>query len=319
MIKIICGIALLAIYLLFLDSINYLFKYLCYKIKSNFTFIESIKIKKYISKIFMVISKDKNEKRDENIFYGLTVGILILSLYSLISVFQYNAVISGITLQGKEIITAILFSIIMAAIPFIYIRTKLTIRQRSGSFEGEALLKELFTQYKIANGNIITTITETVKELTSEQPVTKRALFRLSLRVTSIKTEEEMKEAIEEFVFVINTNWAKSLGNDFYSAIWEKVDIYAGIEGLLEDCKIINANLEADKRGNLESAAMINFLAPLFIFLFGKMAIETIPISKLLYYQFYTDTGIKMFCLIIISIALTAIVVKLLTKPKYDL
>lgn len=319
MIKILCVIMLIAIYIFFSDCINYVFKDVFYQIKNTFTFLENTKSKKYISKIFMVISKDKNETRDEKIFYFITIGIFVISLYALISVFKYNAVTSGLALRSNEIIIAVIFSIIMALIPYIYIRTKLTLMQRSGSFEGETLLKELFTQYKIADGNIITTITETVKELTSEQPVTKRALFRLSLRITSIKTEEEMKESIEDFVYAINTNWAKSLGNDFYSAIWEKVDIYAGIEGLLEDCKIINANLEADKRGNLESAAMINLLAPIFIFLFGKMAIETIPIKKLLYYQFYTDTGVKMFCLIIISIALTSIVVKLLTKPKYDL
>ena len=319
--SVIAGILItFGIYLVCSDSINYVSKDFTKVVKEMFHLDKKSSLERYIFKIFMVISEEGKEKRDMNIFFSITSTLLIVSFYVLLSVFRSNAMEYGENLLMKDYATVFFLSLLLAMLPFAYIRTKLVLVQRAGSFEGEVFLKELFTQYKLANNNIITAILETVKSeiMTNEAPITKKALYHLSLKIMKIKTDAELQEALDDFVYAINTNWIKILANDFYSAIRDKTDIYFGLEDQLENCKLINESLEADKRGNLESMIMINYLTPFFIVFLTKMALEMMPLEKLVEYQFHTTTGIKNVCLITISIVSSYITTKLLTKPKYD-
>ena len=302
--KILYALLVIGIYLIFSDSINYLFKDILVKFRKLNALTNNGRFKIHIEKIFIVISKENMEKRDVNIFYISTILIFLITFYYLVK-----------SLDGVGVI----LSITLSLLPYAYIRTKLILLQRSGSFEGEALLREIFTQYKTNERNIITTIDETVQHLSSEEhPVTKRALFRVSLKIKSIKGEEELKEVLALFNYCLNTKWSKTLSENFYSAIWEKVDVYTGLNDLYASCKRINRHLEKNKRENMESMGMVKYLGPFFMIFFAYLAASVLSIKQIILYQFTYSTGILLFCLIAISIIFGGIFINLLSKQKYD-
>ncbi|MDD2569432.1 MAG: hypothetical protein PHQ49_07300 [Clostridia bacterium] len=302
-IKLFTALLLIGIYLIFSDNIIYLIKDFLFRFRKINSAANKSRLKKHFEKIFIVISKDNKEKRDEQIFYALTIIVFIFSFYALTKLLY---------------ITGSLVSLAFTIMPYVYIRAKLVLKQRTGSFEGEAFLREIFTQYKRCNRYIITTIDETVKNLSDEEPVTKRALFRVSLRIKSTKSDAELKEILNDFVYALNTNWSRLLADNLFSAISEKIDVYPGLKDLYESCKKINKNLEANKRENLESAGIIKLLAPGFIIMFTYLGASIMDMQKMMEYQFGTTTGVMMFCLIVISIVLGFIFINLMTKPKYE-
>ncbi|MDD4566034.1 MAG: hypothetical protein PHE79_11245 [Eubacteriales bacterium] len=294
---------IIGIYLIFKDGISYLLKDISLKFKALKRLLNKSRLERHIERIFMVISSDQKEKRDKNLFYCVTVLLFAVASYFLVK------------MLGN---TGMLLCLVITAMPYIYIRATLVLKQRSGSFEGEAFLREIFTQYKRCNRNIITTIDETVKSLSDNEPVTKRALFRVSLRVKSIKTDEELKDLLADFIYALNTNWSRMLADNLYSAIRDKTDIQAGLQDLYEGCKKINKKLEISKRDNLEAAGMMKFLGPIFIALFAYMGAQTMEVKKMIAYQFNTKTGVLLFCLILLSFVIGNIIINLATKQKYD-
>lgn len=301
------ALIILAVFYIFMDSIIYLFKEMCWHIKTTTRKKKNSRIYEHLVQVFSLVSKGDNVQKNVNRF--LLISFSIFVLFSFLLLKQHYGVF------------AIFASAAFAFLPYVYLRSKLSTVRLTGSHEGAAVIAEFVNQYKYNSRNVIAAIDGCVVALTKSEPIAKKAFYRMSMRLKTAKDSEEVQRILNDFVFATNTEWAKTLAQNIYNAVEEKVDILDGIEDLLRECKKINENIEKAKRANLEAMAMIKFAGPGFFLMFAYMAKSSsnLPWNTVINYEFNTPTGLLLFIVTVAIMFFNAIVVNLITKQKYDI
>lgn len=203
--------------------------------------------------------------------------------------------------------------------PYAILQLRLyTIRLRS-SYEGVPLVTELISQYKMNWFNMIEAIDRTVPYLKNE-PYTRRALFRMALELKQYRNNEELDEIVQEFVYSINTEWSRLLGNNIYLSIGHKDNVQIAMEDILDELKDLKNIMESDKRENAESFLMIKYLAPGLYLLGAWATIEYFGFTfgKFIDYQFKNPAGFKYFIVTMLFNVGNFILYFFIRRPKND-
>ena len=261
-------------------------------------------IEEHLRKLIEIVSAPEKAEKFLQRFYFATSIFFIGSLALFWKLFKLKAFV---------------LAIVIGALPYLWLRLKLSVVQRTGSFEGEALIRELNTQYKLNYKNIREAIKATVVNLDDKASLSKRALFKLALRLNTYSGEEELNEILEEFRFTYGTEWANMLTHNFYNAIVDNSDVSAGLADLLNICKEINQKIEKEKQSRTQTVAMTKFLSPALFIIFYVMAAKMLSVKEIIRIQFTTQIGVLMLLLIIGSFLLNLAVSILASKPKFDI
>lgn len=221
--------------------------------------------------------------------------------------------------RHTSMVFALSFSTFTAFLPYILLKLKLRNIRVEGSYEAEGLLTEILNQYKINFFNMIEAIDRAIPFL-NDYPHSQNMLFRLSTRIKEYKTEEELTEIINEFIFSLNTQWAIMLGNNLHFSIYDKTVVTASLEDMLSDIRESKNDLELAKRLNNESLNIIKFLSPALYVLSIVAAVKFFgfTVTKFFDNQLNTDLGFKLFILIMVSVVINTIVVLYFKKQKFD-
>ena len=299
------ALILVGIVIIFSDEILYYIRKIS-TLKNKLPKTEKPTIVHHLEKIMNIVYQGRNVNRNVKVFIAISMAIYILFLYFLLR-------------QGFGI-RSIFISAALALMPYGYLRSKLATTRIAGSYEGEIFIAEIVDRYKMNSRNIIATLDACVLNL-ENAPISKRALFRLSMRVKTYQTEEELRAILDDFIYTFNTEWAKMLADNFHNAIEEKVDVLTGLEDILSECKKINENLEKGKRSNVEAFVMIKYLGPFFFFVFLWMAHSMMDYSwqTIFEYEFQRPDGLMIFILSIGAIFINLVAVNLLSRQKYDI
>lgn len=292
------------VYLIFFDWINYYPRLAIKELRRKHVHKESALLL-HLEKIFSVISRKGNAKRDMNLF--------ILSSLALFLVFFLLLMKQGFSINKIGI------SAVIGLMPYCYIRTKLLTLRISGSFEGQILISEIVNQYKMNHFNIIEALDKSVSHL-EKAPLSAKALLRMSLRLKTYQTEKELRTIIDDFVYALDTEWAKMLANNIYIAMVDKVTVTSGLEDLLRECKTINKALEEGKRMNNESFLMAKYLGPVMyvgLMWLAKDALEY-DLGMIIKYQLFTSAGLMLFIVLTAITFINFIVISVLSRQKFD-
>lgn len=222
--------------------------------------------------------------------------------------------------RQSSLLINVFFPFLLSLIPYVFLRMRLFSIRVEGSHEGQFLVNELNNQYKINYRNMIEAIDKTIP-LLSNAPYTKRLLFRLSLRLKEYRTSEELELILNDFVYAIDTEWAKMLANDIYLTIDEGTDVSVAMEDIIKDLKNAKRAFEENRRINFENLAILKFLSPavyIFMFLFSIKYLD-FTLDKYIYYQFNTATGLKYFTTILILTIVNISISTYLKKRKFDI
>lgn len=205
-------------------------------------------------------------------------------------------------------------------IPYLFLRVKLHNIRVDSSYEGLRAVTELDNQYKINHYNMMEAIDRTVKALQKSCPHFHKALFRLALDVKQYRNTEELDEAIQDFTFAINTQWAVLLANNIFLSIEYGFEVSESLQDILDDLKDIKTLLEDNKQMNHEGYLMIRLVAPLTYSLSVLAAIKFFGFSfhKFTTYQLNTSIGLRFFVFSLGSMIMNFIVYLTLKRPKYD-
>lgn len=292
------------VYLLFFDWINYYPRLAIKELRRKSARKESALLL-HLEKIFSVISQKGNVRRDINlfIFISLTVFLFFFSL---------------LMKQGFSI-SKVGISAMIGLMPYCYIRTKLLTHRISSSFEGQILISEIVNQYKINHFNIIEALDKSVGHL-QKAPLSAKALLRMSLRLKTYQTEKELRKIIDDFIYALDTEWAKMLANNIYIAMVEKVTVTSGLEDLLRECKTINKTLEEGRRMNNESFLMAKYLGPVMyigLMWIAKDAME-FDLGTIIKYQLFTSAGLMLFIALTAITFINFIIINVLSRQKFD-
>lgn len=292
------------IYLLFFDWINYYPRLAVKELRRKHAQRESALLL-HLEKIFNVISRKDNVKRDINLFIFISLAVFLVFFLLLMK-------------QGFSI-SKIVISAVIGLMPYCYIRTKLLTLRISGSFEGQILISEIVNQYKMNHFNIIEALDKSIGHL-EKAPLSAKALLRMSLRLKTYQTEKELRKIIDDFVYALDTDWVKMLANNIYIAMVDKVTVTSGLEDLLRECKTINIALEEGKRMNSESFLMAKYLGPVMyigLMWLAKDALD-FDLGKIIKYQLFTSSGLTLFIALTAVTFINFIVINVLSRQKFD-
>ena len=213
----------------------------------------------------------------------------------------------------------ILMSSLFGLLPYIYLRFRLKSLQLIGSYEAENLLGELTSIYKISDFNMISAIDKTVENI-KNSPLSKKALFFLSLRIKDYKSREELQSAVDFFVAMFGTEWATLAGMSIFESIDSGTNVSVSLDNILSNLKEIKSSIEKDKRANYEAFTMVKFVIPIIYVLsvFTCVKYFGFTLGKFFYYQFNTGLGVKFFIAIVVLSVISFWSMYILSKPKFD-
>lgn len=296
-------LTLFGIFLIFKDSITYLVRGLLWPIRKVYGGKKSM-LEWHIESILLVISNGKNVEMKVKLFALLVITTFITSSVIFVHAFK---------------IKGILLALILSAMPYIAIRARLYVKQVKSSFEGEMLMEELVNQYKMCNRNIYETLDASILSI-PEGYISKNALYQLRLKLTTFRSEDELKKALQRFVLNWNSTWSKMIADNIYNAVWERIDVLTGFENLLEECKNINKGIEINKRESLEAELIAKVICPLFFiilmcavrFMFGYSW------EKIFAYLFIDKKGVSASTLLLFVYNFNVSTFPVLGKRNYD-
>lgn len=297
--------AVIGIFLIFSESFFYVFKELNSWMDIHAVVNRSNKFEKHLRNIASAIAAEGKENAFVLRFKCITA---IVGVISVVLTFKYLGVFTGLFL-----------SVILTCLPYLVVRLKLSVVRRTGSFDGEFLVKELKNQYKANYTNMLLAIDETIAAFGEDYPFAKRTLFKLSLKIKTYQTEEELEDALETFVFTFDTSWSRILSNNIYAAVYEGVNVTLGLEDLADYCSNIKVLIEKQKQGQLQNTIMAKYLAPVLAVFFYALGASLFSFSQIFKMQFTSSGGILCFSLIVIFIFANITIVTLGNKPKYDI
>jgi len=263
---------------------------------------------KFTAHIRLLIRITTGKEGKDSVFYFLFLSIFLFSIS-----FTITSGLFGIS------IFFILMSAFIGLLPYIYLRFKLKSLQLAGSYEAENLLSELTSMYKISDFNMASAIDKTVETIKGS-PLSKKALFILSVRIKDYKDKGELQSAVDFFVSMFGTEWAVLLGMSIFESIANGTNVSVSLDGILSNLKEIKSSIEKDKRANYEAFTMVKFVIPIVYILsvFTCVKYFGFTLDKFFYYQFNTALGIKFFMAIVILSVISFWSMYVLSRPKFD-
>jgi len=263
---------------------------------------------KFTAHIRLLIMLTTSRKTKDVVFY-----FLFFSVFLFIITFAVFAGLFGIS------IFFVLLSIFIGLLPYIYLRFRLKRIQLEGSYEAENLIAELTNIYKISDFNMISAIDKTIESIKGS-PLSKKAMFILSLKIKDYKSKLELESAVDFFVSMFGTEWATLLGMSIFESITNGTDVSVSLDEILSNLKQIKDSIEKDKRANYEAFTMVKFVIPVVYILsvFTCIKYFGFTLSKFFYYQFYSALGLKFFIAIVVLSIISFWSMYILSKPKFD-
>jgi hypothetical protein len=263
----------------------------------------------HIAKLMRALRPSEDEsriRRRKNTFLLLISLIAALGFY-----LPYS--------QGFGPGAALLIAIFFASLPYALLRARLLSARIEGSYEGQIILAEILNEYKINYFNMSRAIDQSIKRLEAA-PIGRGHLFRLSLSLRVVKSEAEIRQALDGFIYAAGTEWARMLAENIYYAAAEGMTVTAGLEDLLAECGHTKKAIERQKRLNNESDVMVKVLTPLMYFiLIGTLPYYfKIPLAEVVSTQLFTPMGLLLLLLIIALWLLGIVLVRLISRPKFD-
>jgi len=277
----------------------------------GYRFSTKIKAKpdnKFTAHIRQLIRMTTGKSGSDSVFYFLFLSVCMFFISFTVTVGLF-----GIS------IFFILMSALIGFLPYIYLRFRLKRLQLEGSYEAESLLGELTSMYKISDFNMASAIDKTVETIKGS-PLSKKALFILSLRIKDYRSREELQSAVDFFVSMFGTEWAALLGMSIFEAIANGTNVSVSLDSILSNLKEIKSSIEKDKRANYEAFTMVKFIVPIVYILsvFTCVKYFGFTLGKFFYYQFNTGLGIKFFLAIVVLSVISFWSMYILSRPKFD-
>lgn len=312
-----------------IDSIDYIVRYVIYFILIIGSWLIAFPLIKPILKKKQKFSRIKTTKEKKGWVIKHIEKILIIafnsstnfSVYTFFLIVVLLFMFSFIFLSsiGQNLYVRIVISVFISSIPYLLLRIRLYSIQVESSYEGDELIGELSSQYKINYFNMQEAIIKTIPKL-KKSPYTSKALFRLARQLPQYRTTEELQEFVEVFTFSIGTEWAILLGNNILISLLSDEIVTEAMDDIFYDLKDLNSINEKNKQQNHESFTMILFIVPLtyvasVLFMFKFL---TFDLSKFIDYQFKNELGFRFFVLTFMFMIINFMVFLIIKKPKND-
>lgn len=236
--------------------------------------------------------------------------------------FATGGIYLGLMLIGTQNVSwssSLIIATLVCSMPYLMLRVRLETLRRKGSYEGEALISEFLSQYRICNHNIYRTIEKVILTSTGIK-VSKKLLFKLLISIRNTGDKAVIREATYGFSYGLNTNWSRMLANNIRISAEEGTNVNLALEDILIQLREARAMAEERKRLNSEALRIVIFLVPLLYF--GTMIMSfyylDIPFTQIVRNQLYTSQGFLLLLLIIFLFLVNLIIIEIVNNQRFD-
>ncbi|WP_304459037.1 hypothetical protein [Alicyclobacillus sendaiensis] len=182
------------------------------------------------------------------------------------------------------------------------------------SYDIGMLLSVIVPEYRKQHGSMLHALQSTVEHL-PQSPI-RRAVARLTDRLTEYTTPDDARRALDRFVKELGTSWAAQLASDIEHALLDGVDVEASLALLHKEFQEIE---DARKSQNLARIDTLLISCVPFLMWPVMMVLFYLFVSRNIFqYQFATSTGFTWFLLTLIATLGSFIIGITFYKPKQD-
>lgn len=227
--------------------------------------------------------------------------------------------VTVVGLKNFPLWKALLTGMIMGALPLLILKIKIETIRKKSSYEGEKLIGNFLSQYRIAGFNIYETM-EGVVENYKETKVSNRLLFKLLLELRGTGNPEQIEKSCSNFAYAINTNWGRMLSYNIGLAAEKGINISGAAEDILIQLREARSLVEERKRINAEAVRMLIYLVPLLYLGTIVLSINVIGLSLKQFFvnQFLSGQGFTMFLVIIFMLLINIVIIESVNNQRFD-
>lgn len=259
-------------------------------------------LEKHLRKVLSISLKKSMEPKTFLRYTGSTFLFILLAGFKTVSV-----------------PSAFFMAVIIASMPYLFLRVRVETIRRKSSYEGEKLISEFLGQYRINGLNIYKTI-EQVILISEGTKITGKLLFKLLLELRNTGNPQVIREATERFAYGINTGWSRMLANCIRISAESGTNVTLALEDIQIQLREARLLYEERKRLNSESARMVVFLAPVMYLGTIIMSVKYLgmPMGRLLKNQFQTEQGFLLILLITFLFLINLALIEIINNQRFD-
>lgn len=218
-----------------------------------------------------------------------------------------------------SIISSNVLAISIGATPYLILRIKFEGIRRKSSFEGEMLISNFLNQYRIVNFNVC----EALEKLLEESKNTKASnpfILKMLLELRNTGNAREIKNAVNRFANVINTNWSRMFAYNIQLAVEKGINVSLAIEDILMQLRDARTIFEERKRLNSETIRIVVYMIP-FLYVFTiVISLRYIGISLKVFLenQLFTKEGFLFFTVSGVMFLMNIALMEIVSRQKFD-
>lgn len=234
----------------------------------------------------------------------------------LIAILVFVALFSN----GRPFREAFIWAIISSLVPVALLYFRLYTLRIKVSYEGKELVNEVLNNYRIHHQNLPEAIDQSIRSFGNKQPHSKRMLMQLSIRLREARNDREIKEAVSQMVYTINSKWAILLASLFNIALIRGDDVTQGLMDISKDLAELEQVREKSRQLNIEGGLMLKILVPFLIVgsLYMLFTVFEFTVPKYLEYQFNNPIGFTTFYYTIMTLIGTILLYLYFRSEKND-
>lgn len=241
---------------------------------------------------------------------GKTFLVITLSIFFLVSIVGIRNFQPGKTIFA---------TLCMSALPYLLARIRIETIRRKSSFEGEVLISNFLSQYRICGFNIFETLEHAVINY-KETKVSNRLLTRLMMELRVTSNPESIEGACERFSYGIHTNWGRMLAYNIGLAAGTGCNVSGALEDILVQLREARTLVEERKRLNAEAVRMTVYLIP-FLYL-GTILLSVyfmgISYREFLENQFFSEEGFSLFLTMGFMMLVNIVLIESINNQRFD-
>ncbi len=221
--------------------------------------------------------------------------------------------------RNLPIMSSLVLATCIASAPYILLGIKFEGIRRKSSFEGEMIVSNFLNQYRIVNFNVY----EALEKLLEESKNTKASnpfVLKMLLELRSTGNPKEMKNAVNKFASIINTNWSRMFAYNIQLAAEKGINVSLAIEDILMQLRDARTIFEERKRLNSEAVRIVVYMIP-FLYVFTVViSLRYIGMSfiKFIENQLFTKEGFLFFTVSSVMFLINIAIMEIVSRQKFD-
>lgn len=248
-------------------------------------------------------TRDERHEQDVTAFIILSALLGVLSFIFIFFVF-------------RDIFVSAIFGLLLLMVPYLFMRLRLNNIRYLMSQEFLHIVQRLTQSYNAMHYDMYHALVETQKEVKS--PALRKVLVKLVSDLQVSRSETELRDSIQVFVYTAGTTWSKRLGSIILKSYLYNEKVLNALIVLTKQMEETEEMLEEEKSSTLDTVFNGFLTIPVFA---GSLILGyyTSGAQDWVNLQFGNKWTLLFFSLCILGVIFSTIIAIFLKHPRNDL